>query len=422
MLVRPITGPVTPALDAALRGGTLPWDGGIGGGAPSIIWEADFSALSAGAVATLPAGLSFSRAGDGYSVRDGASVIVSGLGTDVPRAGRRSSAHAMALCLEEPRTALTLRSAALTTSPWSLHSGSAPASGLVAPDGSSSSSWRIQTTAAQIGLGYYHLPALTNLARYVVSGWHRGVAGGESMQLVACNGALTAGRAVARTLTTEWDRSEVSFVAGTDTAANLTTCFVWAGGYGFQATTGITGGVAAGARDAVAWGLQHELGGFATSYIPTVAAQVSRVGERLYHASAAALIRSGRLAIEVAFRPHGASTRYGADMYIWKSGSDYCRIEYSTASVVLSIGGVVYVAPIPMAWSAGDLVELFVAAGGGQATEAVYRVNGGTTLLLSAGTPAALAGNVDNSGAIDLLCNGTAGQLSAFVEGMTAYA
>jgi hypothetical protein len=68
-----------------------------------------------------------------------------------------------------------------------------------------------------------------------------------------------------------------------------------------------------------------------------------------------------------------------------------------------------------MSWSTGDLVELWVAAGGGTACDVKYRVNGGAVTTLSTGSPTAF-GAITVAGALDLLCNGTSNQFTAWVR------
>lgn len=402
---------------------------GVGGGAPaSVIYEADFSTLSAGAIGAMPGGLSFARSGDAYSVQSGTSALITATySTDQARAGRNLDTDPIALVFEEARTNIVKRSRELATfPPWST-SGTASRTAGVAngPDGSTNSADRHQANSGARVLLYNDAASGGGLAfsgsgvRAAFSSWIRGLVGGESYQMAVVNDGLTAGICKGGTLTTSWVRDALSVVAGTDTGTD-TSCF-GSIAFGDAGNSGSkSGGIAAGARDVVGDCVQCEEGGFPTEYITTTTGSVTRNGERLYHTNAGAFVRSGVLKIEFALKPKGATSRYSGTPYLWKIGSDTATFDPASGLITITINGAAYTTAVGMSWSEGDSVDIYIEAGA-CVPFASYRVNSGASILLSTGSPAAQTA-LASSGDIDLLCNGTASQFTAWVREIRAYA
>ncbi len=383
-----------------------------------VVLPARFAADFTGGA--LPAGIGFARAGSGYSVRTGTNTWTVGgalAASDTPRWGRKADTDPVGLVLEEARTQHLLASD-LALAPWATHSGTIVADGAAPPMGGTS--YQTTVSGGQLGRLYYGVPALVAGTRYAVSIHAQGVTNGESHQLVFCNAGLNAGRAVGATLTTSWTRPQTSLIAGTDTSGDVSACFV-ASNYGVagNGVTNIAGGVAANARGGRVAAAQVEAGGFATELIPSTAAQVTRNGERLFvqAGSAAAFSSGGTHTFVVTCEAKGASAGYvTGDAYLWRvDANNHARLLAGTAQLVLTLGGVAYTCGGAPAWGVEDLLE-FALTCGTAGVRAVLRVNGGSPYLLSLGSAVAHSTSPTIAGAMDILCNGTAGQFSARVR------
>jgi hypothetical protein len=72
-----------------------------------------------------------------------------------------------------------------------------------------------------------------------------------------------------------------------------------------------------------------------------------------------------------------------------------------------------------MSWAAGDVLQIFVRAGGGQTTYASYTDNGGAKVVLGTGTA---LGSLAPGAGVDLLCQSTSNQFTSWVQMITAWA
>lgn len=355
----------------------------------------DFTSLTAGAVASLPGGLSFSRASAATVQAGTSSVVTSGITTDVPRAGRRLDSDSIGLVIEETRTNWVKDARNPTTANWTAGTGAAPSSGFTGPDGSANA-YRHNIASGTLSR-YVHLTLLSGTT--TASIWLTRGSVGATYQIAGIGTPLFG------TAPSVWTR-----YAASTTGATLD--FIVCDGRDLSGS----GGTTAGARDDLIDCVQEETGAFATEFINTSGATATRQGERLWLPSATSVVSAGRLTLEINFKAKSAPSQFGAAARLWTSGADYAEIS-SAGTLTVSIGGSTNTCAIN--WAQYDSVDIFVAAGGSTATTVSYRTNGGAKT--SPAITGAALGNVSTAGALDLLCNGTASQLNAWVYGIKAY-
>jgi hypothetical protein len=191
---------------------------------------------------------------------------------------------------EEARTNLCLQSAVNSTAPWAENSTTTTLAALTSPDGVASGAGFISNTAAGVAQFHYHKQALslTTSTTYTLSMWVKYKAGsgwiwllGETSANAFCyfdvkNGVVgTATGFVSASMTAYpngWYRCVATFAKTTATASEeigigLTT----ADNTAQWDSTGL-----ANAQQVYVWGAQLEQAAFATSYIPTTTATVTR--------------------------------------------------------------------------------------------------------------------------------------------------
>ncbi len=372
------------------------------------IWEADFEALALGGGITLPNSLLIARASDGHSVQTSAStVVLTAAGNDTARVGQPGGATTRGLVLERPATNdfIHARDAA---GGWA---GGGTATLTVndenGPDGTLSAD-RFNATSGQYS--QYQAPSLT-AAAYAFSSWQkrRAAAGAGEWQM---NFYGTSHVATYGALTETFQRNQlVSPNAGASTAVIPLDA----------RDLSAQGGRTATALDYLVDMTQVEAGLYPTEWIATAGAAVTRAGERLYLADRGPLLSSGRLNFEVCFIPKADSDEYGAAVSVWYVDlNNHASISSSSHQLTVTISGTAYSFPTPLSWFAGDVVELFVGAGGAAANSVAWmRVNGGAAIQLGESpTPQAAIGAV---GSIDLLCIGALSQLTSWVQQIRTY-
>lgn len=356
------------------------------------LWVADFTALPAGACAQLPGMLSHTRA-SGATVQTGTSTVVSGLGTDVAGIGRALDADALTLVLDEARTESLLQSSQINT-PWALDTGTVVAlNNDTAPDGTLTAD-RANLAGAANGKGVYQL-----ISGASGSYWHSWWLRSDAAISVGLADAGT-GVAVQKSIGTTWSRVGASLASG--------------GGY-----AGLWLQKAAAQPSSLVWAAMGSVqsGAFDTEVIPTTGATATRSGARLFHQYASILTDRGRLGIELRFRPKFASTQ--ASPYLWRFGvNSYCYYSIGVGLRVTVAGASDVLVGTAPAWSAGDTLDIWVAAGNG-GTETAMRVNGGT---VSRSSDATRRGALPVTGALDLLGYAASSVCSSRVERIATYA
>jgi len=323
--------------------------------------------------------------------------------TDTP------SIFPVGLVLEETRTNSVPASHSIpsgTTLGWTAGTGTTTV-GQAAPDGSTAAV-SIVCTSAQYGSYNSGAASVTSGLTYTVSQWTKAVSVGANDTYGSwTQSPLT--NFITGTATANWLRYAFSPLAATGTA-NVQ----YVPNDGRAATPGLS----AANRSMYIDMPQVELGKWPSEAIITAAsATATRSPERLYYPVAANLITNGRLAISISLRPKSTAANFTATSRVWTSGSDYCEIA-SNGVMTISVGGVTNTTAA-IVWAQYDSLDLYIATGGNVATTVAYRVNGGAKT--SPAVAGATLGNISVASTLDVLCNGTASQFSAWVTNVSVW-
>ena len=208
-------------------------------------------------------------ASGGLATTDIANGDLVVLSSNVARVEYDSQGY-LGLLVESARTNSALRSEEFDNAAWTKYSfgtGSNPtvtANAATAPDGTATAD-RVQFTAvdgaSQSGL----LQAVgITTGTNAISVYVKGVSGSGSIQLAVYSAATCV---TCNYVSTSWSRCSV---AGAITAS---------GHIRIGNDPAVCGGGALGAQDVYLWGAQFEVGAYATSYIPTTSATVTRAVE-----------------------------------------------------------------------------------------------------------------------------------------------
>ena len=175
---------------------------------------------------------------------------------------------AKGLLIEEPRTNLLTYSAEFDNASWVKGTGGPiSANTIVSPDGATNAdAYTWATSTSSYAFLSQTVSATSNIAN-TFSVWLKRPTGSGSrtIRLTISDVTTSTGNSASFTVTETWQRFAFTRTSGTSTASV---------GVGF--TVGLTGTPIAAVDVLHVYGAQLEAGAFATSYIPTVASQVTR--------------------------------------------------------------------------------------------------------------------------------------------------
>ena len=180
------------------------------------------------------------------------------------------------LLLEPQRTNLALYSEQFDT--WSNLNATITANYGISPDGTQNAD-RYQRTAGTRGVVYRSI-GVSSGTTYTISLYAKSLSGTQKIRIGADNGCPTPQGAETFSVGETWTRIETQ-IASTQTGWNVFFDNVESG----TACTGTYLGA-----DFLVWGFQVEAGSYATSYIPTTSAAVTRVADAAYKTGISSLI------------------------------------------------------------------------------------------------------------------------------------
>jgi hypothetical protein len=233
-------------------------------------------ALDMELTSALPGTVTFSRASSGTRFNSSGTIVTAAI--DAPRFDYNpSTLVARGLLVEEQRTNLMLHSAAIDNAVWEGFNNGAgtdarTANSGTAPDGTNTATLCAidRALAGEWAQAFRQLFTGT-AATYAGSVWLKAYAGGDVGKVIALgmgDGANIQG-VVNITLTADWVRYSTTGLMTASASCDFVAGYFDTGSYP-TATASVD------AVNFLAWGAQVELGSFATSYIPTAAATVTR--------------------------------------------------------------------------------------------------------------------------------------------------
>lgn len=314
----------------------------------------------------LPEGVSFSRAS---TATDYSSETLISYVLNAPRSSTQKG-----LLLEGARTNLTLQSATINTAPWS-SSGSVTLNNTVtAPDGTLA--YSINTSAVGAAGRFQSVTVVANTT-YTLSGYVKEVSGGQTVE-VGSDSTAFVGAGKASIVMNPSTGAFVSQNAGVQAYSITNTGNGW-WRWEIRCTTGAaqtvmsficycTGSVA---REVAFWGNQAESGAFASNYIPTTAASVTRavdVANISILASMGFNNSEGTIIVEFNLEGLNTATTVGARIFQFHGGTANNRFG------LVSLSGGTDNGDIAVAMTTGG-----VAQWGASGTKIVTSPSAGTT-------------------------------------------
>lgn len=374
---------------------------------------------SAGSIAgsALPGGFVLEAAALSNSqnrmVFNGPDACISGIGINRARFGRLLTTESIALLVEGSSTNLVPNSRNLAGTGWSVGATTDATYATTAPDGASTVGRQI-VGANVVGRGALIATSPVTVGiTFSSSMMTRRLAGaGSGNGQVILGNTTPIGAASLYVATEQWARRNLTY-----TTTGTLSMYLWTAE---NENLTSSGGGSPGATDLLYDLHQVEQAKFSTSHITTVGAAATRPADHLYHPNVSQLMSGGRLALKFRLRPLGNSVDYPAHMYLfYKDASNYAYIDYLTRKVVMLVSGVSYTSDRPLLWLANDVIEVYLAVGGGQATRCYWQ--NVTRGILEDFSDGAVVAALPWTGNVDFLCQGTSNTFSAFCESITPY-
>lgn len=319
----------------------------------------DFGALGVGtplAAGTLPGGGTYTQAaGAGQSeetVQTSASTVARwAFVANLPRIGYAPDGGT-GLVLEPPRTNAPFQSLAFDNASWTKTATTIAADAGAGPDGTTTADRLTSSTSAGVASTLQAAASLDSTTA-TVSAWVKAGTQGTAFSLRV--GAAT--DSANTTPSASWQRATKTTVA-TGVGANAG-AYVNAGGGSGTAVTG---------DNVLLWGLQAEVGGYATNLVPSAGVAASRAGFGVTVPVGMAL-RAGTLRFRQQVVPLGASADYtldGAAVRLWTlDANTYAEVTTATRILTVVVNGVSRASTVPLWWLYGHRVEFFWEVGNG---------------------------------------------------------
>lgn len=358
---------------------------GVSGSAASL--DLPFTGVSA-----LDSRVTFTRASSATFV--GSNGLIQSATTNTPRFDYDPiTLAAKGLLIEEQRTNLLTYSEQFDNAAWVNNGGTVTANALVAPDGTTTADYLVRSTASADGR--YQVIAAGTSGIVIVSVYIKKDTSPQSL-LWLYDATAVADRILA---TVTWSGATPVITATTGTAATPQDA-----GNGWWriaiASTALTGAntnrfyllpaytAASNGQQLAVWGAQLEAGSFATSYIPTVASQVTRSADVASVNTLSPWYNATEGTLYAEMTPYGVSsdTRFASiddntsanRVMIWGSSS-----SSSTRYEVIT-GGVTQVALTAASTLTANATTKSAAAY--KVNDFAFSVNGGVALTDTTGT------------------------------------
>lgn len=231
--------------------------------------------------------------------------LVESMGNNIPRLDY-SNGTCPSILVEPQRTNLALYSSSFDNANWTAQTTSVSANATTAPDGTTTADTLTPSGSGAYDNRVYQTHTVTNGAVYTLSVWAKSSASNAKLTL----GLQNHGGQVF-TITDQWERYSVA-VTALSTGGNFN---IYAGD-----VTPTTGAVNS-SNVVTIWGAQLEAGSYATSYIPTTSASVTRNADVISKTGISSLIGQTEGTLFVDFYNYANNTtQQGTPMQISASG------------------------------------------------------------------------------------------------------